>query len=361
MVSAKPYTTERILKHVEDAFKEPKKFFENNEVPLITVAYIPYTDHLMHHRGFDHSDYINEILKFEKSLGRIIKTLKETGYYDSTAIGIISNHGNFKAEKVFDLEPFFLQKGLIQYVPRKGTGDFDCNFGSVGFFNFRGESWHHHPSIKQMQKFKPRGIGKQNLNLFEMLWEIPGVKFMYYRNDDNKPEKGVIHIEYKERATGKRISGMIEYKGFGKEQKTRYVYDIIDFYGYNENEESAKILDNKFHTIEEWLKATNHIDFPMIIDQIPRYFKNPRSCDIIISTLGEFGFNYEHGKTIDNYPYSHDIALRESMIVPFIIGGGVEIPPMELKYCKTTDMVPTLLDLLGIKPHSSVIGNSILK
>jgi arylsulfatase A-like enzyme len=49
------------------------------------------------------------------------------------------------------------------------------------------------------------------------------------------------------------------------------------------------------------------------------------------------------------------------MIVPFIIGGSPEIPKINLKYCKTTDMVPTLLDLLGIIPHKSVIGKSVLK
>jgi arylsulfatase A-like enzyme len=48
------------------------------------------------------------------------------------------------------------------------------------------------------------------------------------------------------------------------------------------------------------------------------------------------------------------------MIVPFIIGGSSEIPNIELNYCKTTDMVPTLLHLLGIKSHSSVIGKSVL-
>ena len=99
----------------------------------------------------------------------------------------------------------------------------------------------------------------------------------------------------------------------------------------------------------------------MIIDQIPRYFKNPRSCDIIVSTLGEYCFNYEHGKTKGTSLFSHDNALRGSMIVPFIIGGSPEIPPMEISYCKTTDMVPTLLDLLGLKPHSSVIGESLLE
>ena len=184
---------------------------------------------------------------------------------------------------------------------------------------------------------------------------------MYYRDDNNKPDKGIIHIEYLEKDSGKKRHGMIEYRGFGKDQQTKYTFEGNGFYQYSDTEKSAKILDNKFHTLEEWLEATNHINFPIIIDQIPRYFKNPRSCDIIISTLGEYGFNYDHGVTQSASPYIHDIGIRECMIVPFIIGGSAEIPKMDLSYCKTTDMVPTLLDLLGIKPHLSVVGKSVLQ
>ena len=349
-----------IFKNIADAFEHPRNYFSNKEVPLISVCYVPHTDDIMHKLGFNHPNYVNLIVECDRYLGDLINTLKNTGYYEDTAIGIISDHGNYKAKKQVDLEPFFQQKGLVPYVPEKGIGDFDCNFGSVGFFNFPGETWHHHPIIQEMQKFKPSGLGKQDLNLFETLWEIPGVKYMYYRGDDNKPEKGIIYIEYLDKNTNIKTKGTIEYQGFGLDQKTKYTFDNEDFYGYSENEKSAKILDNRFHTIEEWLEATNLIDFPMIIDQIPRYFKNPRSSDIIISTLGEYYFNYEHGKTVGISPYSHDNGLRESMIVPFIIGGSQEVPLIDLLYCKTTDMVPTLLDLLGVKPHSSVIGKSIL-
>jgi len=352
---------EPIFKNIEVAFKNPGVYFSNKEAPLITLGYVPHTDDIMHKLGFDHPNYVNLVFECDKYLGSLMNTLKTKGYYDDTAVAIITDHGNYKAKKMVDLEPFFQQKGLVPYDPKNGIGDFDCNFGSVGFFNFPGETWHHHPTIQQMQKFKPSGTGKLEMNLFDTLWKIPGIKFMYYRDDDNKPEKGIINIEYQEKNSGKRIKGLIEYQDFGKEQKVKYTFDGDDFYGYSENEISAKILDNRFHTIEEWLEATNHIDFPMIIDQIPRYFKNPRSCDIMVSTLGEFAFNYEHGKTVNNHLYSHDIALRESMIVPFIIGGSPEIPLMELSYCKTTDMVPTLLDLLGLKPHSSVIGKSLLE
>jgi len=349
-----------IFKNIADAFEHPRNYFSDNEVPLLSIGYVFQTDDLMHELGFDHPNYINLVVECDRYLGSLMNTLKTTGYYDDTAIAIITDHGNYKAKKIFDLEPFFQQKGLIPYVPEIGTGDFDCNFGSVGFFNFPGETWQHHPTIKQMERFKTSGNGKQEINLFETLWEIPGVKYMYYRDDTNKPEKGKIHIKYRDKESERMIKGTIEYQGFGKEQKTKYAFEDKDFYGYSENEKSTKILDNRFHSIEEWLEATNHIDFPIIVDQIPRYFKNPRSCDIIISTLGEYSFGYEHGKTVGTSPFSHDIGTRSSMIVPFIIGGSPEIPQMEISYCKTTDMVPTLLALLGIKPHSSVIGKSIL-
>lgn len=360
LISPNPYTTEMALRNVEEVFKNPNKFFENNEVPIITVVYIPYTDHLMHHKGFDHPEYINECKICDQGIGKIIDTLKETGYYDSTAIGIISDHGNYKGENVSNLEPFFQHLGLTQYQPKKGTGDFDCNFGAVGFLNFPGENWHYHPTIEQLENFKPSGIGKKSINLINELWKVPGSKYMYYKDDDNTPSKGIIHINYKPNNSNKVYKGMIEYEGFGINQKTRYIFEDFEFYGYDKDEKSSKMLDQKSHDINEWLDHTNHLDFPILIDQIPRCFKNPKTCDIIISNKGSHVFNYEHGKTVENSPYSHDIALRESMVVPFMIGGSPEIPKLELKYCKTTDIVPTLLDFLGIKPHSSVVGKSVL-
>lgn len=356
------HETAAIFKIVREAYKKPEKFFDNKEVPRISVIYVPQTDELMHHKGFDHPDYINEVLACDVYLGSLIQSLKDIGNYDDTAICITSDHGNYKAKIMSDIEPFFQQKGLIQYQPKKGIGDFDAEFGSVGFFNFKGKTWHHHPTIKQLQNFKPSGTGKgiKSLNLFEMLWKVPGVKLMYYCDDNNTPDRGIIHIERRDEKSGKKMKGQIEFDGHGINQKTKYSYETDDLFGYQNHQEAQKLLNNKAHTINEWLNATYQIDFPMFIDLLPRYFKNPRASDIVVSTCGEYGFGYEHGKTVATYPYTHDIALKTSMTVPLIIGGAPEIPCIKLDYCKTTDIVPTLLDLLGIKPHWSVVGNSLL-
>ena len=360
LIPPKEYTTEWILKGVEEVFKDPKSLFEKKDVPKVSVAYVPKTDDLMHNKGFDHLEYINEIIKFDKSIGNLVETLKNTGYFESTAIGIISDHGNYKAEKLYDLAPYFDERGLTQYNPRKGTGDFDATIGSVGFFNFRGEDWFHHPTYKQLREFTTSGPSSQKLNLFETLWNIPGVKLMYYRDDGNTPDKGIIYLEHRDEKTGKILKDRIEYEGHGIKQKTKYIPDTKDFYKYSQQEEAASLIDNKGHTIDEWNKATNQINFPIVVDQVPRYLKNPRSCDIMISTLGDYVFGYEHGQTMPSHPYSHDIGLKKSMTVPFIIGGSSSILKMELSYCKTTDMVPSLLNLLGETPHYSVVGKSVL-
>jgi hypothetical protein len=81
----------------------------------------------------------------------------------------------------------------------------------------------------------------------------------------------------------------------------------------------------------------------------------------MVSTVGSVCYNYEHGITANDHLYSHDIGLRDSMYVPLVIGGGTGIlKPKTLDYCKTTDIVPTLVTVLGKKPHESVKGKSLV-
>ncbi|MFW9941792.1 MAG: alkaline phosphatase family protein [Candidatus Thorarchaeota archaeon] len=357
---SKEFKPELILKRIEDIYRNPKEIFLDKEVPKVSVGYIPHTDELMHEKGFDHPDYINLVFRCDEFIGSLIETLKEVGCYEDTAIAITSDHGNYKAPNIFDLEPFFHQNGLKPYNPMKGVGDFDANLGGVGFFNFRGDTWQYHPTFNQMKNYKTSGVGTSKLDLFEILWKIPAVKLMYHKDDASTAEKGLIHLERRDIKNNKILKGRIEYNGIGKNQMTKYVFDDEDLFGYEKSEKSSALLDNKFHSIDEWVGTTYQTDFINIIDQLPRHFKNPRSCDIMVSTEGEYNFNYEHGKTKGVSPFSHDIASRNSMRVPLIIGGSLEIPKLELDYCKTTDIVPTLLNLLGKDPHSSVIGKSIL-
>ena len=131
-------------------------------------------------------------------------------------------------------------------------------------------------------------------------------------------------------------------------------------FNYINDEIASKLLDNKYHSINEWLDATFHIDYPLYPDLLSRNFKNPRRADIIVSTCGDVAYNIKHGKKENKNLYLHDIGLKKSTTVPLIIGGSGDIPVKEISHCKITDIVPTLLKMLGIKPHPSVVGESLL-
>ena len=360
MIRANLVVVRKLLK----TFEKPYKFFKRNEAPIASNLLFISSDILMHLFGYDSEIYKLNLFHIDKVIGILIEELDKLGYLEETAIAITSDHGNYKAKTVGNLTSFFNENGLNHYHPRKnikGNMNLAC-FGSVGFFNFRSKnnsqelSWKH-PTLKELETYGPKKI-----NLFHKLFKIKGTRLMYYRDDNNTYKRGKIYLKRRDEKTGKIFSSSIEYRGNGKEYKTKYNIDNsdMDIFNYLKDDIACKLIDNKFHSTQEWLAATYHIDYPMYIDLLPRHFKNPRAADIILSTCGEIVYNINHGKKKSNHLYLHDIGLRKSSIVPLIISGSGEIPKKEISQCKITDIVPTLLKLLGKKPHPSVIGENLI-
>ncbi len=354
-----------VVKWLIENFKNPQKYFGNNEVPIASLLWFATSDVLQHWYGYDSYLYKLNLLHIDKCIGILIDKLEEMGYFEDTVIAVTADHGNYKAEKIGDLKNFYQKTGLRQFHRRRNIkGDMDlAEFGGIGAFNFRGanaicnkHAWSH-PSIKEMENYGPKRI-----NLFEELFKIEGTVLMYYRDDANTINKGKIILKRKDEKGNRIITGEIEYHGTGKSLKTKYTCEDLnqDIFGYLNDDISCNLVDNKFHTIEEWLEGTHHLDYPLYPDLMTRHFKNPRSSDIFISNQGKVMYNIGHGKKKNNHLYSHDIGLRKSAVVPLIIGGSTELPIKEVSFCKTTDIVPTLLYCLGKKPHESVIGENLI-
>jgi hypothetical protein len=348
-----------------DNFKTPKRYFKKKEPPILSLLYLFTPDFLMHSFGFDSAIYLSNLINIDKILGILFDKLQQMGYMEETAIAITSDHGNYKAKKLGNLLPFLYQNKLKNYISRKNKEGniYIADFGGVGFFYFKGakilakqNSW----NFPKLKDFKNYGVN--HVNLFEELFKIEGVNLMYYKDDNNNHKKGIIHLKRKDQNTGKIYTGKIEYNGSGIEFKTKYICDNFDndIFGFNADDKALKLLDNKFHNIQDWLEATYHLDYSLYPDLIARHFKNPRSADIILSTGGEVVFNYNRGKQRSNGLYAHDIGLRTSIVVPLIIGGSKEIAQKEIPYCKTADIVPTLLKMIGKSPNISVVGLSLV-
>jgi hypothetical protein len=358
-------TDSAIVQKLIDVFKKPKRYFQNKDIPVISVLWFMTPDILLHFFGDNSQIYKLNILHIDKVLGVLIDNLKKMGYLDDTVIAVVSDHGNYKADRVGEMTGFFNKNNLIHYHPRKQlTGNiYVAKYDGVGFFNLKSNRnggvrnhWYH-PTIKEMENYGPKKV-----NLLQELFNIKSSHLMYYRDDNNSFHEGFIHLKKKFKDSGKIISGTIEYRGTGEDYKTKYIVnnDETDIFGYLEDEKASKLLDNKFHTIQEWLEVTHHLDYPLYPDLIPRHFKNPRSSDIILSNDGSVVFNIKNGKKGNDNVYNHDIGIRECMNVPLIIGGSSEIPKKQIVYCKTTDIVPTLLNMLGKKHHRSFVGQSLI-
>jgi arylsulfatase A-like enzyme len=351
------YFNEIMRNKALDYFNKPRKFFKNGEPPRLTVAWFITSDGMLHEYGSDSENYLNCLKDIDAKIGELIegkgkrKGLKELGYFNDTTFILTSDHGNYKAKEWIDIEPYFNKVGLFPLIPKKQDGNFDATFGSLGFFNLRGDSWLEHPTNVQLKCYGP-----QQIDLLRILLNIPGVKYLYYREDGNSFEKGKIRIIKKENEELRFAA--IEYQ----KDKTRYIFDENDekdVYRYSEDDFASKMLDEKFHSIQDWLQHTHHIDFPMIVDQIPRLFRNPNFCDIMVSTCGETIFNYEHGITKNNHIYGHDIGLHSAITVPLLIS-GLNISQKVLPYSKSTDIVPTILKLLGESIDPKIIGIPLL-
>jgi hypothetical protein len=348
-----------IIKKLLELFKKPEKFFNYQEPPIASLLWFVTSDLLMHVFGYDSYIYELNLRHIDKVIGILIQELAALGYLDDTAIAITSDHGNYRAEKVGDLTHFFNNKGLKQYHPRRCiNGNMDlAEFGGLGFFNFKSNKsfsakiWEH-PSIETLEQYGPKRV-----NLFQELFKIHGTELMYYRDNENSVDKGKIHLKRKNPNTNKIESGYIEYRGTLQNLETKLILENEnnDIFGYN-----IKGLDNRYRSINEWLEATYYMDYPLYPDLLVRHFKNPRSSDIIISTKGKVIYNISHGQKKNNNCYTHDIGLKKSAIVPLIIAGSNEIPSKEIHFCKITDIVPTLLKMLGKKPHKSVVGMSLI-
>ncbi|MFX1418197.1 MAG: alkaline phosphatase family protein [Promethearchaeota archaeon] len=361
LIRANSVITNRLIK----VFEHPHRFFENSEPPICSLLWFPTPDLLLHRFGYDSKFYKLSILHIDKVIGVLIDHLKRMGYFNETAIAITSDHGNYKADKIGSLGGFLKHNKLSNYHPKRNLGgNMDlAYYAGVGFFYFKGSnnsnlknSWYP-PNIAELEHYGPKRI-----NLLKELFKINGSRLMFYYDDQNKFDRGIIHLKRKIKGSGKIIEGRIEYEGLGQDYKTRYISedDNKDIFNFLDDEIASRLLDNKFHTPQEWLEATHHLDYPMHPDLIPRHFKNPRSADIILINDESIKFGIHHGKQKSKNLYDHDIGLRKCMAVPLIIGGSLDIPHMSIPCCKITDIIPTLLKLIKQKPHKSVIGNSFI-
>ena len=159
-----------------------------------------------------------------------------------------------------------------------------------------------------------------NLNLLELLLGLPGVQYITYRDKDNVIIKG------------KKGTGKIEWR----EELTKYSFNGVDPLEYELNSDANKLIDGKFHSIDEWLESTIETNNIILVDQLARIFQLENSPDIIVLTDGKIVYHHLH---------SHDLPTQESMRVPLLIFNP-SFDKKDLGIKKITDIYDMVLNYL---------------
>ena len=323
--------TSSVDRGIVDCFLNPYKYFRENIAPELCVGWYFESDVILHEYGPQSDMYLKTLRAIDRSIGRIVKNLIKNNYFDDTLFIITSDHGNYTANVQKDLSSSLEKFRLIQ------NKDYYADFGGVGMFYFKENDWRQRATLDKLASY-----GTNKVNLFDIILKLDGVQQIFYRDEECRKDKGTIHLK------GHDGEGIIEYK----KGKTKYSFEKKDIFEYEKDSIANKLLDGKFHSIDEWLEHTYHINNPIIIDQLPRLLNTDkqRSADIIAVT---------DAKTVYHHLYSHDVCLKRSMTVPLLIAGkGLE--KKEIPFAKISDITPTILKLLGEKIDPKIIGKPLV-
>ena len=312
VIKGATYTDFNVIRSISINFK---RFLKENSMPSLVTCWYFESDEKLHHFGSNSDQYLRQLKRIDRDIGKIITILKENSLFDKCLIIITSDHGNYSAERALNIEKFFEKQGLIF------LRDYFVDFGAVGCFYFKGENWTQPMTVKNLKNY-----GRKNLNLLEFILNLPGVQYIAYKEKIESFEKGIIRIQ------GKDGIGTIKFEG----DLTNYDFEGKDPLKYDLSYEASELIDGKFHSIDEWLEHTIDTDNIIVVDQLARVLKLENSADIIAVT---------DGKTVYHHLYSHDLPTPETMKIPFLISNP-NFKQKKLPLMKITDIHDIILNQL---------------
>jgi len=200
--------------------------------------------------------------------------------------------------------------------------------------------WSVKPSIEEMRHF--RNDSGRVTDVIQALHTEPAVDLVCARDDHTD-----CHIYSR--------SGEGVIRATGDIGARRYAYSVKagqDPLGY----ESVRLCSNdlsRYYTADEWFEATSASEHPNSVPEIYDLFDSPRAGDLVLFAAP--GWNFK-----DTYKGAHGGATRNDMRIPMLIAGP-GIRHGILPRARAADLVPALLDYMGIKSDVKFDGRSLLK
>jgi hypothetical protein len=306
--------------------------------PAFILAYFPGVDHIGHKYGPHTPQYLRAIQNLDQQIGRICDGLIQADVYDSTYLMLVSDHGVISVlrHQLLNvtqwLESRLGPRRVVRVLPNwneRRAREAEVVVATVG---------------SRWCALYVRGTDE---------WGPP-----YYTNgpteDDATPWLSTQFLEHPavELAAGRRGedsvwfhtrrgTGWIERRVTNATTEYRYHPEPADALGYLDDPALASFVEAGWHPSRSWLERTVTSPYPDLVPQLVEMFDSPRSGDIVLFASAGWDFAREDPRG------GHGSILPGEMLVPMVIAGpdlpvGAVIP-----YARNTDVMPTLLDLLG--------------
>ncbi len=331
--------------------------------PAYAFVHLIATDNHGHMHG-PLSRELRDCLKHEDAqFGRLMRTFDAMGLTDKVCVLITADHGMMALEPQSLVLRDFISNSmgvpcgylaveedmpiekrraaLSKYRALDATsGDRYCFLYFSSPDKAGVADWGVRPSLDQLRRF--RNDAGKSFDVPDLLRSQPGVAFVCARD-----EKGVCHVY------GPKGYALVHAEGAVPKNR-RYAYGVKegqDPLGY-QSVPLRSTGDMRFHTADEWFEATANSEYPNFVPEVYDLFDSARTGDLVLFAAP--GWNFKSGNK-----GAHGGPHRDEMRVPMLMAGP-GIPRRAVSRARTADIVPTVLDYMGVSPGEEFDGRSLL-
>ncbi len=322
--------------------------------PTVVMFYFPGLDTIGHLHGPESLRFRGAMEHTDYQIGRICAWLDRQRLTENTHLVLVSDHGMVDSGSPGQVDLLILLRDgwgrrVTRDMRQDGGGtdrrrfydrfdtvlnDQDGRRASLHFRSTRG--WSGPPTPDEVAAILNAPPVEQQL------WSLAGVDLVAYLAD------GGSVVLRSSRGTA-RIRGA----GGTRSLPATFAYEPApdDVLGYLDDPELAAFVADGFHLSREWLVATAEQSYPDLVPHLIPLLNLRRAGQVVLFAQPGYSFAVERG--------GHGGVSRDDRHMTFMLAGP-DIPPgSTIATARASDLVPTVLDLMGAAPPHGVVFDGV--
>ena len=324
--------------------------------PLVTCVYLLNPDFQAYAHGINSKQYKQALLHTDRQIGRVLGDMARAGVLDKVIIALLSDHSMGDVREHFKMEKFLRDQVGLNLANEKFWEDSSAQYREEYYNEFSAVLYRcgdryaaiclREPIRDEVGKiidYKPWSVRPGSAELEELIQKLSAeqaVDVVAWATGENRcrvrTKRGVVEFSQPNGPGGDISYSLISRSEAGK--------DPLGWFG----RVPKKLLNGKPVSPRDWLDATNATNYPDLPAQILAYFRANRAGDLAVFAAPGYDFNTH------NHAGHGGLRGYDDMHVPLLLAGP-GVPHKKISTARTTDLVPTLLQLLDKNKPGKII------